>query len=318
LITRSEYPADFLFGTATSAYQIEGHKFGGAGSTHWDSFAATQGNVVGLEHGQLACDHYHRFEEDLDLVAAAGFDTYRFSTSWARVIPDGVGLVNQQGLDFYDRLTDAMLERGLKPAVTLYHWEMPSALEDRGGWRNTDIAKWFGDYTEVVMARIGDRMFSVAPINEPWCVSWLSHFEGVHAPGLRDIRATARAMHNVLCAHGTAITRMRAMGIKNLGAVCNFEYANPIDDNPDNYAAAARYDAIYNRFFMGGIFHKTYPDLVLEGLEPFLPKKWQDDFDLIGAPVDWCGINYYTRSNLGHKEGGWPNIQAYEGPLNKT
>tara|TARA_B110000305_G_C19425883_1_gene633540 strand:- start:1571 stop:2266 length:696 start_codon:yes stop_codon:yes gene_type:complete len=111
---------------------------------------------------------------------------------------------------------------------------------------------------------------------------------------------------------------MRAMGIKNLGAVCNFEYANPIDDNPDNCAAAARYDAIYNRFFMGGIFHKTYPDLVLEGLEPFLPKKWQDDFDLIGAPVDWCGINYYTRSNLGHKEGGWPNIQAYEGPLDKT
>ena len=318
MINRRDYPADFLFGTATSAYQIEGHRFGGAGSTHWDSFAATPGNVVGSEHGQVACDHYHRFEEDLDLVAAAGFDTYRFSTSWARVIPDGVGAVNQQGLDFYDRLTDAMLERGLKPAATLYHWEMPSALEDRGGWRNPDIAKWFGDFTEVIMRRIGDRMFSVAPINEPWCVGWLSHFEGAHAPGLRDIRATARAMHHVLCAHGTAIARMRALGMKNLGAVCNFEYANPIDDKPENHAAAARYDAIYNRFFMGGIFHKTYPDLVLTGLEPFLPSGWQDDFDLIGAPVDWCGINYYTRSNLGHKDGAWPNVQAYQGPLDKT
>ncbi len=318
MINRSDYPENFLFGTATSAYQIEGHKFGGAGSTHWDSFAATPGNVVGLEHGQVACDHYHRFEEDLDLVAAAGFDSYRFSTSWARIIPEGIGAVNQQGLDFYDRLTDAMLERELKPAATLYHWEMPSALEDCGGWRNPDLAKWFGDFTEIVMRRLGDRMFSVAPINEPWCVGWLSHFEGVHAPGLRDIRATARAMHHVLCAHGTAIAQMRTLGVKNLGAVCNFEYANPIDDKPENCAAAARYDAIYNRFFMSGIFHKTYPESVLEGLEPFLPKRWQDDFNLIGAPVDWCGINYYTRSNVGYKDGPWPNLQKYDGPLDKT
>ena len=251
-------------------------------------------------------------------MAAAGFDTYRFSTSWARVMPEGRGPVNQEGLDFYDRLTDAMLERGLKPAATLYHWEMPSALEDQGGWRNRDVASWFGDFTDVIMGRIGDRMFSVAPINEPWCVGWLSHFEGAHAPGLRDIRATARAMHHVLCAHGTAIDRMRALGMTNLGAVCNFEYANPADDTADSAAAAGRYDAIYNRFFMGGIFHKTYPDLVLDGLEPHLPKGWESDFDLIGTPVDWCGINYYTRSNIAAKDGPWPNLQAVEGPLDKT
>ena len=200
---RRHFPEGFLFGTATSAYQIEGHAHGGAGRTHWDSFAATPGNVVRAEHGQLACDHYHLFEQDLDLVAAAGFDTYRFSTSWARVLPEGRGAINQEGLDFYDRLTDAMLERGLKPAATLYHWEMPSALEDQGGWRNRDIANWFGDFTDVIMGRIGDSMYSVAPINEPWCVGWLSHFEGVHAPGLRDIRAAARSMHHVLCTHGT-------------------------------------------------------------------------------------------------------------------
>ena len=318
MITRRDFPNGFLFGTATSAYQIEGHGSGGAGLTHWDSFAATPGNVVRAEHGQLACDHYHRFEQDLDLVASAGFDTYRFSTSWARVMPEGRGPVNQEGLDFYDRLTDAMLERGLKPAATLYHWEMPSALEDQGGWRNRDVASWFGDFTDVIMGRIGDRMFSVAPINEPWCVGWLSHFEGAHAPGLRDIRATARAMHHVLCAHGTAIERMRALGMTNLGAVCNFEYANPADDTAESAAAAGRYDAIYNRFFMGGIFHKTYPDLVLDGLEPHLPKGWEGDFDLIGTPVDWCGINYYTRSNIAAKDGPWPNVQAVEGPLDKT
>ena len=315
---RRHFPEGFLFGTATSAYQIEGHAHGGAGRTHWDSFAATPGNVVRAEHGQLACDHYHLFEQDLDLVAVAGFDTYRFSTSWARVMPEGRGAINQEGLDFYDRLTDAMLERGLKPAATLYHWEMPSALEDQGGWRNRDIANWFGDFTDVIMGRIGDRMYSVAPINEPWCVGWLSHFEGVHAPGLRDIRAAARSMHHVLCTHGTAIARMRSLGMTNLGAVCNFEYANPADDTAASVAAAGRYDAIYNRFFIGGIFHKSYPDLVLDGLEPHLPKGWDTDFDLIGAPVDWCGVNYYTRSNIAAKDGPWPNVQAVEGPLDKT
>lgn len=233
-------------------------------------------------------------------------------------MPYGVDQVNQDGLDFYDRLTDAMLERDLKPAATLYHWELPSALNDLGGWQNPNIANWFGDFTNVIMGRIGDRMFSVAPINEPWCVGWLSHFEGAHAPGLRDIRATCRAMHHVLCAHGTAVQRMRALGMKNLGAVCNFEYSNPIDNKLENQTAAARYDAIYNRFFMGGIFQKKYRDLVLEGLEPHLPKGWLNDFDLIGTPVDWCGINYYTRSNIRTKEGAWPNLQAVEGPLEKT
>ncbi len=315
---RSDFPSDFLFGAATSSYQIEGHGFGGAGPTHWDSFAETGENVVRQEHGQTACDHYHRYEEDFDLVANAGFDTYRFSTSWARVLPEGKGAVNEEGLDYYDRLTDAMLERGIKPAATLYHWELPSALADLGGWRNPDIANWFGDFTDVVMKRLGDRMFSVATINEPWCVGWLSHFLGHHAPGLRDIRATAYAMHNIMRAHGTAIERMRGLGLTNLGAVCNFEYSNPVDDQPQNVEAAARYDAIYNRFFMGGIFKKEYPALIMEGLEPHMPKGWQDDFDLIGAPVDFCGINYYTRANIKHIDGAWPNLEGVEGPLDKT
>ncbi|ETA51581.1 GH1 family beta-glucosidase [Ponticoccus alexandrii] len=315
---RSDFPEGFLFGAATSSYQIEGQSFGGAGRTHWDDFAETPGNVVRGETGARACDHYHRYAEDLDLVAAAGLDAYRFSINWARVLPEGRGPVNAEGLDFYDRLIDAMLERGLKPCATLYHWEMPSALADLGGWRNRDVAQWFGDFTELVMGRLGDRMFSVAPINEPWCVAWLSHFEGHHAPGLRDIRATARAMHHVMLAHGTAIQRMRALGMGNLGGVFNLEWASPADDSPEAQQAAARYDAIYNRWFMGGAFKGAYPALALEGLEPHMPAGWQDDFGTITAPLDWCGINYYTRKVLAPAPGPWPHVQPVEGPLPKT
>jgi len=316
---RSDFPEGFQFGVATSSYQIEGHQFGGAGRTHWDDFAATPGNVVRAENGALGCDHYNRLEEDLDLIAGLGVDTYRFSTSWARVLPEGRGAVNEAGLDFYDRLVDGLLERGIKPAATLYHWEMPSALADLGGWRNRDVAQRFGDFTEVVMGRVGDRVWSVAPINEPWCVGWLSHFVGAHAPGLRDIRATARAMHHIMLAHGTAIERMRGLSMKNLGAVCNFEWATPASDAPEDVAAAARYDAIYNRFFLGGIFKGEYPAQVMEGLEPHMPAGWQDDFKVISAPVDWSGLNYYTRTIVHDDPGApWPHYRQSAGDLPKT
>jgi beta-glucosidase len=233
-------------------------------------------------------------------------------------MPEGRGQVNAEGLDFYDRLVDGLLARGIKPAATLYHWELPSALADRGGWHNADIAGWFGDFTEVVMSRIGDRVWSVAPINEMWCVSWLSHFLGIHAPGLRDIRAAARAMHHVLTSHGTAIRAMRAMGMENLGAVCNFEYPQPADDSPEAIAAAQRYDGYYNRFFLSGIFRKEYPADVMEALAPHMPQGWENDFDLIGEPLDWCGLNYYTRQLIAPAEGPWPSLKTVEGPLPKT
>ncbi|GAA4225044.1 beta-glucosidase [Sagittula marina] len=315
---RSDFPQDFLFGTATSSYQIEGHGQGGAGRTIWDDYADTPGNVVRAENGQRACDHYNRYEADLDLVRDAGFDCYRFSLSWARIMPEGRGTPNAEGLDFYDRLTDAMLERGLKPAATLYHWELPSPLQDMGGWRNRDIAEWFADYTRVIMDRIGDRMWSVAPINEPWCVAWLSHFMGLQAPGVRDIRATARAMHHVLLAHGRSIETMRDMGLNNLGAVVNMEWATAADGSPESVAAATRYDAYYNRWFLSGLFKGAYPEAALEGLEPHLPKGWQDDFATIGAKLDWCGLNYYTRKLIAHDDTPWPALKEVDGPLPKT
>ncbi|WP_299142698.1 GH1 family beta-glucosidase [uncultured Tateyamaria sp.] len=314
---RADFPKDFLFGAATSAYQIEGHAHGGAGSTIWDDFAATPGNVVRAEHGGQACDHYHRYEADLDLLQAAGFDAYRFSTSWARVMPDG-RTPNPEGLDFYDRLTDAMLERGLKPCATLYHWELPSALQDKGGWRNRDIAGWLGDFAETIMGRIGDRMYSVATINEFWCVAFLSHFLGHHAPGMRDIRAATRAMHHVLLAHGTAIERMRGMGLSNLGAVFNMEWATPADDSAEAAEAAALYDDYYNHFYVSGAFNGRYPDRLVAALGAHLPDRWQDDFATISAPLDWAGINYYTRSIIAPTDGPWPRHTSVEGPLPKT
>lgn len=316
--SRNDFPNDFLFGCATSSYQIEGHSFGGAGVTHWDTFAETPGNVMRQENGDLACDHYHRWEEDLDLVARAGFDVYRFSTSWARVLPEGRGTPNAEGLDFYDKLVDGMLERGLKPAATLYHWELPAPLADLGGWRNRDVASWMAEFAEVIMGRIGDRVWSAAPINEPWCVGWLSHFMGQHAPGLRDIRAAARAMHHVLLAHGKSIDVMRGLGMSNLGAVCNFEYPHPVDNSPEAAAAAERYDGYYNRFFLSGLFKGTYPEAVLDGLDPHLPKGWLDDFATIQTPIDWVGLNYYTRKVIAPNEGAWPSLEEVEGPLPKT
>ena len=309
MLTRFDFPEGFTFGAATAAYQIEGTRFGGCGPCHWDSFAATPGNVVRNEDGAVACDHYNRWPQDLDLLRAANLDGYRFSTSWARVMPDG-RTVNPEGLDFYDRLVDGMLERGLKPFQTLYHWELPSALADLGGWTNRDVALWFADFAECITARIGDRVAAIATINEPWCVAWLSHFMGIHAPGHRDIRAAARAMHHVLLAHGTAVERLRGMGQKNLGIVLNFDYAQPASDAPQDIAAANTWDAIFNRWYIEGITKKTYPAEVLAGLGAHMPHNWQDDMKIIGQPIDWLGVNYYTRHTVAANPGAaWPAIR---------
>ncbi len=315
---RTDFPDGFLFGAATAAYQIEGNGFGGAGPTHWDTFAATPGNVIRAEDGALACDHYHRFAEDLDLLKDAGMDAYRFSTSWARVMPDGQ-TVNPEGLDFYDRLVDAMLERGLKPFQTLYHWELPSALADKGGWTNRDTTHYFGDFTDAITDRIGDRVHAIATINEPWCVSFLSHFLGHHAPGLRDIRATARAMHHINLAHGVAMSRLREKGMKNCGVVLNFDHTSPADTSPAAAEAANLQDAIINRWFVEAIAKGTYPQEVLNGFGHHMPDGWQDDMAQISQPIDWLGVNYYTRHQMAADPSApWPAMKTVPGHLATT
>jgi beta-glucosidase len=308
-LSRFDFPEGFLFGAATAAYQIEGTAKGGCGPSHWDTFAATPGNVVRAEDGRLACDHYDQWPADLDLLRAANMDAYRFSTSWARVMPDGV-TPNPEGLDFYDRLVDGMLARNLKPFQTLYHWDLPSAMADKGGWANRDTCHRFADYAECITARIGDRVETVATINEPWCVAWLSHFMGIHAPGLRDIRAATRAMHHVLLAHGLGVERLRGMGQKNLGIVLNFDHTSAATQDPKDQAAAARWDGIFNRWFIEGITRQSYPAEVLEGLGPHMPDGWQDDMAVIGQKLDWLGVNYYTRHMVADAPGmAWPSIR---------
>ena len=317
MLQRSDFPPSFVFGAATSAYQIEGHSFGGAGPTHWDMFAATPGKVANGDTGAIACDHYHRFATDLDLLR--GFDAYRFSTSWARVLPEGRGQINGAGLDFYDRLVDATLERGLLPFQTLYHWELPAAMARRGGWTNRDVTSWFGDFAEIICRRIGDRVHAVATVNEPWCVAYLSHFLGQHAPGTRDLRATARAMHHVLLAHAEAIDRLRAMGQKNLGIVLNFAAVQVADEDHKNEASADLYDAILNRWFIQALTSGIYPDSALEGFASHLPQGWQDDMERISQPLDWLGVNYYTRQLVATRpHAPWPHLECVPGPLPKT
>ncbi len=318
MLTRFDFPPDFMFGAATAAYQIEGSQFGGAGPCHWDSFSATPGNVRRSEDGRIACDHYHTWPADLDLMQAARMDAYRFSTSWARVMPDGVN-VNPEGVAFYDKLVDGMLERGLKPFQTLYHWELPSALADTGGWTNRDTCHRFADFAETITRTLGDRVHSIATINEPWCVAWLSHFIGAHAPGLRDIRATARSMHHVLLAHGLAIARLRDMGQANLGIVLNFDHAAPATPAEADVEAADLWDGIFNRWFIEAITRKSYPEQVLAGLSTYMPHGWQADLDVIGQPLDWLGVNYYTRHlHAAAPDQPWPALRDVPGALPKT
>lgn len=315
---RRDFGADFTFGVATAAYQIEGGQGHGRGTCIWDTFSATPGNVKNGDTGRDACNHYDLWPQDLDLIRDGGFDAYRFSFAWPRLIPEGTGAINQEGVDFYDRLIDGMLERNLKPYATLYHWDLPSTLQDRGGWMNRDIAKWFADYATLIGEKFGDRLHATATINEPWCVAFLSHFLGVHAPGYRDLRAAARAMHHVLFAHGTAIDALRATGTKNLGIVLNLEKSEPASDSDEDKAAGQFGDALFNGWYLGGVLKGQYPELLTKWLEPYLPANYQADMDVVSRPLDWLGINYYTRGLYKAAADAGRPVEQIKGPLETT
>lgn len=294
-VQRKDFGADFVFGVATAAYQIEGGQIDGRGSSIWDSFSRTPGNTKNGETGRDACDHYQRWPSDLDLIQHGGFGAYRFSFAWPRLLPLGTGAANQKGVDFYDRLLDGMLERGIQPFATLYHWDLPSALQDRGGWMNRDVASWFADYAALVARRFGDRLSTIATLNEPWCTAYVGHFMGRHAPGYRDVRATARAMHHVLLAHGMAIDALRAEGAQKLGIVTVLKHVVPASSSAEDAAATDVEDALFNRWYMDGLFKGSYPDVLVALLGEHLPERWQDDLAVVSRPLDWIGINYYTR-----------------------
>jgi beta-glucosidase len=291
------FPEDFLFGAATAAYQIEGaaHEDGRTDSI-WDAFARVPGAVVDGHDGEVACDHYHRYESDVAMMADLGLQTYRFSTSWARIRPDG-GPVNPKGLDFYSRLVDSLLEKNIKPWLTLYHWDLPQALEEKGGWANRDTALRFAEYAVDVHAALGDRVENFTTLNEPWCSSFLSYIGGEHAPGRQDTEAGLAAGHHLLLAHGLAVRELRALDPDlGLGITLNLTVADPVDpDDAGDVDAARRIDGQFNRFFLDPIFRGEYPADVLDdlaglGLDVLLEP---GDLDIISTPIDALGVNYY-------------------------
>ena len=314
-----KFPNDFIFGTATSSYQIEGNGFGYAGQSHWDQFAKIDGMVFGSQDGRIACNHIKFWEEDLQLVSDAGFDAYRFSFSWPRLKPDGSMSINQKGISFYDKLIDKMLELELKPFGTFYHWDLPVYLADLGGWTNRDTAKYFADYSEVIMKNYGDRLFSVATINEPWCVAWLSHYLGVHAPGLKDIQSTAKAMHYTMLAHGYGMEVIRSYSHQNAGIVLNKAAVESYSDKPEDIDATNLYEEIHNSWFSDAVFNSKYPKKLLKILRDHMPSEYEEDLRIIGTPIDWLGINYYTRNLIKFdKREKIVQLTDIEGPLNKT
>ncbi|ADV67544.1 GH1 family beta-glucosidase [Deinococcus maricopensis] len=295
---RAAFPADFTFGVATSSFQIEGAtNADGRGVSIWDTFCREPGRIHDGSTGDVACDHYHRWPEDLNLMRDLGVDAYRFSVAWPRIQADGRGPANTKGLDFYDRLVDGLLERGLQPHMTLYHWDLPQALQDIGGWTNRDVALRFAEYARIVAERLGGRVRSIATLNEPWCSSILSYQIGEHAPGLRDRRAAVAAAHGLLLGHGLAMREMRALTLDaDLGIVLNLNPAYPASDRPEDVAAARFVDGTFNRWFLDPILRAQYPQDIVDAYGADAPDVHSGDLDIIAAPIDFMGVNYYSRS----------------------
>ncbi|GEM50068.1 GH1 family beta-glucosidase [Deinococcus cellulosilyticus] len=309
-----QFPKGFVWGTATSSFQIEGAAFeDGRSPSIWDTFCATDGKIIDGTNGDVACDHYHLWEQDLDLIKSLGVQAYRFSIAWPRIIPTGKGEVNQKGLDFYERIVDGLIERGIEPHVTLYHWDLPQCLQDIGGWENRDVAYYFADYCAVVADRLGSRVKSYATFNEPWCVSILSNELGHHAPGKFDRKAALAVAHHLHLAHGLALQRLRAMNLTSqLGIVLNLTPAYPATESEADKAEAWLADGKGNRWFLDPILKGSYPQDVWDHYsEDVRPTVLPGDLELASQPIDFMGINYYTRSFVSTEDKKLPENTEY-------
>ncbi|MBX2999390.1 MAG: beta-glucosidase [Caldilineaceae bacterium] len=300
------FPPEFLWGSATSSYQIEGAwDENGKGESIWDRFTHTPGKIEDGSTGDVACDHYHRWADDVAMMSRLGLQAYRFSISWPRILPDGRGRVNQAGLDFYSRLVDGLLEANIVPFVTLYHWDLPQALQDEGGWPMRSTGEAFVDYADVVSRALGDRVKNWITHNEPWCIGFLSHQIGEHAPGHQDWQEALRASHHVLLSHGWAVPVIRANSLDaEVGITLNYTYATPASSSPADMAAARWFDGYFNRWFTDPVYGRHYPaDMVADftaagHLPNGLDFVQSGDMEIIAAPTDFLGVNYYTRAVL--------------------
>jgi beta-glucosidase len=298
-----EFPADFVFGSATASYQIEGATSeDGRGPSIWDTFSSTPGKVHNGDTGDIADDHYHRFEADLDLMADLGLDAYRFSISWSRVLPAGRGDVNEKGLAFYDKLVDGLLARGIKPVATLYHWDLPQALEDEGGWTVRSTALAFEQYATVVGRRLGDRIAVWTTLNEPWCSAYLGYGSGAHAPGISGELEPLQAVHHLNLAHGLAIRALKSVVTNDpqYSVTLNLHVIRPADDTASSLDAVRQIDALGNRAFTGPMLRGEYPADLLSDTASITDWSFVRDGDLevINQPIDVLGVNYYSTNRV--------------------
>ncbi|MGI5157383.1 GH1 family beta-glucosidase [Microbispora sp. CA-102843] len=308
---------NFVWGVATSAYQIEGAALeDGRLPSIWDTFCEVPGAIDGGDTGEVACDHYHRWREDVGLLERLGVDAYRFSVAWPRVVPDGTGPVNPRGLAFYDRLVDALLDAGIRPFATLYHWDLPQALQDRGGWPERDTAQRFADYAAVVAERLGDRVADWTTLNEPLCCSWHGHLEGSMAPGVKDLEAAVRTSYHLHLAHGLATRAVRAAArlTPSIGIVNNLSPCDPATDSEEDHAAARRLDGHVNRWWLDPVTGRGYPEDMLAVYGVDLPIR-PGDLETIATPLDYLGVNYYFRQLVAaDPEGPVPYARQVEVP----
>jgi beta-glucosidase len=307
-----QFPAQFRWGTATASYQIEGaaHE-DGRGESIWDRFCATPGNVANNDNGDIACDHYHRYPEDVQLMRELGVNSYRFSIAWPRILPTGRGQVNAAGLDFYDRLLDTLLAANIEPFVTLYHWDLPQSLQDEmGGWGNRATAYAFAEYADIVSRRLGDRVQRWITLNEPYVSAFDAHEDGDNAPGLKDAKLAWQVSHHLLLAHGLAVPILRANGNPQtrVGITLSLTPVEPATSSAEDQALARFADGKINRWFLDPIFRGSYPADVLEVLPllgDLVPHMEAGDAEIIARPVDFLGVNYYFRTII-HQPAGRP------------
>jgi beta-glucosidase len=291
------FPDGFLWGAATSAYQIEGSPLAdGAGPSIWQRFTHTPGLTANGDTGDIACDHYRQYATDVDLMAELGLNAYRFSISWSRILPEGRGRVNRKGLDFYERLVDALLAKGIQPTATLYHWDLPAALDDRGGWLNPDIPEWFAEYAQVAYRALDDRVRMWSTLNEPWVVTDGGYLHGLLAPGHRNHFEAPLATHHLMLAHGAAVQAYRAHGKHRVGIVVNLAPKDPVSKRAADRDAANRDDAYMNRQYLDPVLRGSYPDEMREIFGEAWPEFSAADMKRIRQPIDFVGINYYTRN----------------------
>ena len=313
-ITELKFPTGFVWGAATSAYQVEGATAAdGRGISIWDAFVRSPGRVVGGDTADVAIDHYHRYRDDVRIMADLGLGAYRFSVSWPRIQPAGSGTVNQAGLDFYRRLVDELLEHGIEPWVTLYHWDLPQALEDAGGWPERDTAKRFAEFAAITHEALGDRVRNFSTVNEPWCAAFLGYASGEHAPGRRDPAAALRAAHHLLLAHGLAVQALRAQNSETrIGGCVNLYAISPASGSEADLDAARRIDGLQNRFFLDAMLKGEYPADVLEDLRAVSEPDFirPGDLETISTPFDVLLINYYSRFTVTGASGGAASAAA--------